>query len=232
MRILAIDTASVLCAACVLDTAAGELGRAVLDLGKGHAEHLMAAIGGAMSEAGCTYRDLDAIAVAVGPGSFTGVRVGVAAARGLALALGIPAVGVTTLEALAQQARQARPGRPVIAALDAGRGEIHAAAFSADGAPLLEPAALAIGDALTLAGKSDADTVLAGSAARALAEAAGHDPAIVSEEATADIATYARLGAIKLSIPGATAARPKPVYLRAADAKPQTGFALPRKAAP
>ena len=108
MMLLAIDTAAGLCAACVYDATAGEVtGRDVLDIGKGHAEHLMAVIGPPLSEAGIGYGDLGAIAVSVGPGSFTGVRVGVSAARGLALALKMPAIGVTTLEALAAEARDA-----------------------------------------------------------------------------------------------------------------------------
>ncbi|MBU2402181.1 MAG: tRNA (adenosine(37)-N6)-threonylcarbamoyltransferase complex dimerization subunit type 1 TsaB, partial [Alphaproteobacteria bacterium] len=107
MKLLAIDTASVICAACVYDTVARqEDGRAVLDLGKGHAEHLMAVVGNAMQRAKITFPELDAVAVSIGPGSFTGVRVGVAAARGLAMALKVPAIGVTTLEALAAEARQ------------------------------------------------------------------------------------------------------------------------------
>src|SRR5690606_26839604 len=110
MRLLAIDTAANLCAACVFDTDAGELGRAVLDLGKGHAEHLIGVIDDALKAAGTAYDDLDAIAVSVGPGSFTGVRVGVATTRGLELALKVPAVGVSTLEALEYERRDAEPG--------------------------------------------------------------------------------------------------------------------------
>ncbi|HEY4192454.1 MAG TPA: tRNA (adenosine(37)-N6)-threonylcarbamoyltransferase complex dimerization subunit type 1 TsaB, partial [Mesorhizobium sp.] len=126
--ILAIDCSASLCAASVHDEAANvELGRCVLDLGKGHAERLMAVIADALKAGGVNYAGLSTIAVSVGPGSFTGVRVGVSAARGLALALKIPAIGVTTLEALAQQARQAFPGRAVLVALDGGRDEIHAA---------------------------------------------------------------------------------------------------------
>lgn len=207
MRLLAIDTAADLCAACVLDTQGGEQGRAVLDLGKGHAEHLMAVIDAALADAGIAYAGLDAVVVSVGPGSFTGVRVGVAAARGLALALKIPAVGVTTLEALAREA--ARPGLPVIAKIEAGRGQAYVAAFSPAGELTFGPAALALAAADELV-RDRRDTVLA----------AGK---------TADIATYARLGAEKLAA-GTLPERPKPLYLRDADAKPQDGFALPRKA--
>ena len=212
MRLLAIDTAAHLCAACILDAEAGERGRAVLDLGKGHAEHLMAVIDAALGEAGATLADLDAVAVSVGPGSFTGVRVGVAAARGLALALKIPAVGVTTLEALAAEARQANPGRAVVARIEAGRGQAYVAAFSAAGELTFGPAALALDAADQLIRESGEDAVLA----------AGK---------TADIATYARLGAERLGR-GDAAERPKPLYLRDADARPQDGFALPRKVAP
>ena len=211
MRLLAIDTAADLCAACVWDTEAGERGRCVLELGKGHAERLMAVIDEALAKAGSTYADLGAIVVAVGPGSFTGVRVGVAAARGLALALGVPAVGVTTLEALARQAREERPGHPVVARIEAGRGQAYVAAFSAAGELTFGPAALALAAADELV-RDRRDTLLA----------AGK---------TADIAIYARCGAEKLAA-GEPPPKPKPLYLREADARPQEGFALPRKTLP
>src|SRR5690348_11165768 len=122
MILLAIDTAASLCAACVYDSAAGqELGREVIDIGKGHAERLIGVIDGALGQAGMTYKDLDRIGVSIGPGSFTGVRVGVATARGLALALGVPAVGVNTLEALAEEAHEKLPDRAVLAAIDGRR---------------------------------------------------------------------------------------------------------------
>src|SRR5690606_26362793 len=112
--ILVIDTSAALCAACVFDPDSGqELGRSVLDLGKGHAEHMIAVIDDALAEAKLGYSNLSKIAVSVGPGSFTGVRVGVAAARGLALALKVPAVGVTTSEALGAETRAAWPARKV-----------------------------------------------------------------------------------------------------------------------
>lgn len=228
MRLLAIDTAASLCATCVWDTERGELGREVLDLGKGHAEHLMAVIETALERAGRTYADLGAIAVSVGPGSFTGVRVGVATARGLALALGIPAVGVTTLEALAEEARDRRPGSAVVAAIDAGRGQVYVAQFSAAGAAAFGPAVLSREQAVEHVAKMPEDAVLTGSAASLLAQATAG--AIASYAATADIAVYARLAARKLAAePDIARHRPRPLYLRGADARPQDAFALPRK---
>ena len=224
MKLLAIDCAANLCAACVYDAGAGnELGREVRDLGKGHAEHLMAVIETALQAGGAGYHDLGAVAVSIGPGSFTGLRVGVSTARGLALALKIPAIGVTTLEALAAEGANAFPGRAVLAALDAGRDEIHAAlydkvlaeTYGAAVATLSEATAMAIG----------AGAVLAGTAAPLIAAAAGRAFDTGPVAATADIATYARLAAAK-----GQGEKPKPLYLRGADAKPQAGFILPRQA--
>ena len=89
-------------------------------------EALMDVVGAALAAAGpgLAYADIGAIAVAVGPGSFTGIRVGVSVARGLALALKVPAVGVTTLEALAFEARDISGAKAVLAAIDGGRDGI------------------------------------------------------------------------------------------------------------
>lgn len=211
MRLLAIDTAANLCAACVFDTQAGEEGRAVLDLGKGHAEHLMGVIADALKAANMAYQDLDGIVVCVGPGSFTGVRVGVSAARGLALALDVPAIGVSTLEGLAREAMDNTPGQPVIARIEAGRGQAYLAAFTQGGAEEKAPAVWSLADADELIGKLDPHTLIA-------------------TGTTADIAVYARLGGEKLAATPAPE-KPRPLYLRDADARPQGSFALPRKTA-
>lgn len=222
MIILAIDTASTLCAACVHDAEAGEeRGRFVIDIGKGHAEHLMAVVEAAMKQAGASYPDLGAVAVSVGPGSFTGVRVGVSVARGLAMALKIPAIGVTTLEAIAAGARERFGARSVMSALDAGRGEINAAVYDELGMPVYGPAVTAFSDAAELARRYS--PVLAGTAAMAIADEASGRFEIGSTLATADIGIYAKLAALK-----GGGEKPKPLYLREADAKPQAGFVLPR----
>ncbi|MFD2052717.1 tRNA (adenosine(37)-N6)-threonylcarbamoyltransferase complex dimerization subunit type 1 TsaB [Mesorhizobium calcicola] len=223
MKLLAIDCAANLCAACVYDAAAKqELGRSVLALGKGHAEHLMAVIAEALKAAATGYAGLGAIAVSVGPGSFTGLRVGVSTARGLALALKVPAIGVTTLEALATEAAETFPGRAVLAALDAGREEIHAALFDEMSVLTYGPAVTTLADATAMATKSS--SVLAGTAAMQIAASAGRAFDIGPQTATADIVTYARLAAGK-----GEGQKPKPLYLRGADAKPQAGFILSRQ---
>jgi tRNA threonylcarbamoyladenosine biosynthesis protein TsaB len=224
MKLLAIDCSASLCAACVYDAQAErELGRAVLDLGKGHAERLMGVVGDALEAAGTAFPDLGAVAVSVGPGSFTGVRVGVSAARGFALALKIPAIGVTTLEALAAEARDKFGTRNVLGALDGGRGEIQAAVYDGLGETLYAPAVITLSRAAELA--MEFSPVLAGTAAKLIA---GEVPSQAFDTgpvaATADIAVYARLAARK----GAEGEKPAPVYLREPDAKPQAGFILPR----
>jgi tRNA threonylcarbamoyladenosine biosynthesis protein TsaB len=223
MKLLAIDCAATLCAACVYDAAAGkELGRSVLDLGKGHAEHLMAVIDRALTAGATSFAGLGAIAVSTGPGSFTGLRVGVSAARGLALALKIPAIGVTTLEALAAEAAVAFPGRAVLAALDAGREEIHAALYDKMSVLVYGPAVTTLAHAAAMA--ADMSPVLAGTAAMQIAASVGRAFDTGPTAATADIAVYGRLAAAK-----GAGDKPKPLYLRGADAKPQAGFTLPRQ---
>src|ERR1700750_3282629 len=100
MLILAIDTALDACAAGVLDTDAGKMvAQESLAMKRGHAEALMPLIGRVMNRSGLPFSALDRIAVTTGPGSFTGLRVGLSAARGIALAAARPVVGVTTLTA-------------------------------------------------------------------------------------------------------------------------------------
>lgn len=218
MIVLAIDTAGVDCSAAIYDGASGKSLAAVTDMiGKGHAERLMAVIDEALLEAGRSLDDIDRIVVVIGPGSFTGIRVGVAAARGLALALGIEAVGVTTLEVLASGYLDEHPGTPVVAAIDAKRNEIYAQAFSVEGQPVGQPAALSPDDALELSRSLGAAVAGSGRAVMQGAESGsgGGD--------RFDIVTIARIGALK-----PTADRPAPLYLRGPDAKIQTGYALAR----
>jgi tRNA threonylcarbamoyl adenosine modification protein YeaZ len=224
MNLLAIDTAANLCAACVYDAGAGrELGRSVRDIGKGHAEVLMDVIGAALAAAGLELRDMGAVAVAVGPGSFTGIRVGVSVARGLALALKVPAAGVTTLEALAFETREEFGGKPVLAVIDGGRDGIYAAVYDGLGKVSYAPVVV---DLETVVGLARGAAVVTGSAARRIAEKAGLESLWIGSEApTADIATYARLALAN----GFSGEKPRPLYLRAPDAKPQTHLSLPRK---
>tara|TARA_A100001037_G_scaffold299036_1_gene323831 strand:+ start:3809 stop:4483 length:675 start_codon:yes stop_codon:yes gene_type:complete len=105
-------------------------------LGTKHAEELLPMISGVMRLSGCEFEDLDGIAVAKGPGSFTGIRIGIAAARGLALAASTRLLGVNSLEAIAQGI--CSNGRPILATLDAKRGQVYVQIFTSCGLPLNE----------------------------------------------------------------------------------------------
>ncbi|WP_416796427.1 tRNA (adenosine(37)-N6)-threonylcarbamoyltransferase complex dimerization subunit type 1 TsaB [Ciceribacter azotifigens] len=213
MIVLAIDTAGVDCSAAVYDSDKGAvLGQATETIGRGHAEKLMEKIDAALAEAGLPLEAVERVAVTVGPGSFTGIRVGVAAARGLALALGIPAVGVSTLAVLAA-AETGAP--PVVAAIDAKRDEIYIQAFDQTG-PIGEATIGNIKDAQNLIGRLGARVT--GSAAPLLAG----NP-VETQPDHFPIAIVAKLGAA-----GDPMGRPKPLYLRGPDAKPQAGFAIAR----
>lgn len=223
MLILAIDTSAAQCAASIFDThIMRETGRAVLDLGKGHAEHLMDVIETALSAAHTNYNSLGRIAVSVGPGSFTGVRVGVSTARGLALALGIPAVGISTLEAVAAATRDATGNTTVLAVFESAEDTLQAALYGQAGEVLSPPAIMALDQALLVA--ETHRPILAGTGAKRIAEQSDLPFIIGSDRNTADIAIYARLAATK----GDGEEKPKPLYLREPDAKPQAGFVLPR----
>jgi tRNA threonylcarbamoyl adenosine modification protein YeaZ len=114
--ILAFDTSAAHCAAALL-SGGRIVARTAEDMGRGQAERLMPMIEEMLAGAGFCWRDLDAVAVGIGPGNFTGIRISVAAARGLALGLGVPAIGVSTLEAQAEGV-----ARPCLTLADARRG--------------------------------------------------------------------------------------------------------------
>jgi tRNA threonylcarbamoyl adenosine modification protein YeaZ len=118
-----------------------------------HASRLLGLVERVLAEAGASLEDVERLAVGAGPGGFTGLRIGIATARGLAQGRGLPLVGVSSLEALAAGAAtgpaevagsgDAARARPVAAVIDARRGEVFAAVYAPDGAVLLAPAALA-----------------------------------------------------------------------------------------
>ncbi|MCJ8520417.1 tRNA threonylcarbamoyl adenosine modification protein YeaZ [Pseudorhizobium tarimense] len=219
MIVLAIDTAGADCSAAVFDSGSGQVLAAVTEMiGKGHAERLMAVIDEALAKADRALSDVQRVAVVTGPGSFTGIRVGVAAARGLALALSAECVGVTTLDTLGQGYLESNPQAPLVVAMDAKRGELYVQAFAADGSPMTRPAAMPPEEAADLARSHSAEVVGSG---RPLVL---QDPAVASVADRFDISTVARLGAQR----SGDGERPKPLYLRGPDAKPQTGYALAR----
>ena len=226
MRVLAIDTALGACSACVLQAGEAEpvAGETIL-MERGHAEALLPLIDRLSAQVG-GFEGIDRVAVTVGPGSYTGLRVGIAAARGIGLAAGIPVVGVATLSAfIAPLMATGRRGL-YTAAIDAKHGQIYVQAIAPGGRTIIPPSLMGYRDTLRLLGSGP--LLLTGSAAAALAAEArtmGVE-AQVSEGAFApDIAWVARLGALA----DPAQALPKPLYLRDPDAKPQTAARIPRQ---
>ena len=226
MNVLALDCATAACSAAVWGGRALRA-RRFAPMTRGHAEALMPMVEAAMAEARLDYSDLDLIATTVGPGTFTGVRVGISAARALALAADLAIAGVSTLEAIAHGvARERRAGHAVAAAIDARRGEVYVQAFGIDLAPLGPPRALTPAAATECLPAGP--VILAGDGAAlvaAVAERARHDLAIVESPCLPDAAVVAEMCAHRYSRSSAALPRqpPKPLYLRPPGAQPATG---------
>jgi tRNA threonylcarbamoyladenosine biosynthesis protein TsaB len=196
--LLAFDTSAAHCAAALLSR--GQIIASVTEpMAKGQAERLMPLLEEVLKSAGAGWRDLDALAVGVGPGNFTGIRIAVSAARGLALGLGRPAIGVTQFEALAHGLP-----RPLIVAEDARRGMVYLQGF---GIGPSEAALMTDAEAQQLAGGAAAT----GSAAERLGGPVLL-PGLPVAEAMAHVAATKPEGQ----------PRPAPFYLRAADATPSS----------
>src|SRR5471032_1939161 len=149
MLILAIDTALDACAAAVLDTDAGKLiAQESQAMKRGHAEALMPLIARVIEQSGIGFAALDRIAVTTGPGSFTGLRVGLSAARGIALAANKPVVGLTTLTAYAAPIVGQNREQPVISAIDARHDHVYFQVVSGDGGSLMRPRVAPVEEAL------------------------------------------------------------------------------------
>jgi tRNA threonylcarbamoyladenosine biosynthesis protein TsaB len=129
MRVLALDTATEGCSVALL--VGDELTERFAELGRGHAERVMAMVEAVLAEAQVSLSMLDGIAASVGPGSFTGVRISVAVAQGLAFGSSLPVAPVTTLEALAAQVMRRGAG-DAVACLDARMGEVYWGSFATD----------------------------------------------------------------------------------------------------
>lgn len=215
MKILALDTALGACSAAVLD---GDtvLAQRVEPMERGHQERLAPLVAEVVGAAGLGFPSFDRIAVTVGPGSFTGLRVGLAFAKGLALALNRPCIGIGTLEALA-----AGETGFVAAVIDARRDQIYLQAF-ADGHPLMAPDVLPASEAAARLAE-----VWSGGPARLVGPGAALLDGVIREAAIEprafpDAAALARLAVTAAVTP------PRPLYLRPPDAKTIAERALAR----
>ncbi|MDF2994869.1 MAG: tsaB [Xanthobacteraceae bacterium] len=227
MLILAIDTALEACSAALHDVATDEtLAAERLPMARGHAEALVPMVQRLMLQAGKEFADISAFAVTVGPGSFTGLRVGLSAARGFGLATGRPVIGISTLATLAAPLLGSDDAVPAVSAIDARHGNLYIQMFGAGGRVLISARAVGIKEAARAV--AIGPVRIAGSGAALLAESwpAGEPaPLLVDAAATPDAIWLARLA----SVADPARSKPRPLYLRGPDARPQDGARIARR---
>lgn len=221
---LALDTSADVCAAAFIrDGVCLAAGRR--EMIRGHAEALVPMIQDIAATAGVALPDIDIVGVTRGPGSFTGLRTGIAAARGFALASGAQAVGVSSLDAVARSA--ARAGGPsgttprgILCVLETRRSDFFAQLFDAGGDPLTPPAVLDARGVFALIGEET--PVLAGNAVMRLLSNFDGDPALfgrIPGDGCPDPADIAAIAEAILNKEGLALDTLSPLYLRAPEAK-------------
>lgn len=214
MRLLAIDTALGRCTATAVDGARtfarGE------PMVRGHQEALAPLVEAVMREAGLDFGALEGIGVTVGPGSFTGLRVGLAFAQGLGAALDRPVVGLSSLDALAASVEA--DGRPLLAVIDARRGQVYARLFDGTGAPRDAAGATPLAALAARLGGAGPEGRLVGTGASLAAGVAPGWTAVELDGPTPQALIRLTEGALT----GGPVGAPRPQYLRAPDATPPT----------
>lgn len=204
LKLIAFDTSAAHCAAALLF--GDRITIRVDEMAKGQAEHLMPMLEEILHTEGLVWRDLDAIGVGTGPGNFTGIRISVAAARGLALGLGKPAIGVSGLEAQAYGLQ-----RPVLSCLDARRDRAYVQMFGTDKKSDPELCDISEEGLRSYLGASPSTV---GPLADTIGEILGVS---ITQPRVPMIEGIARIAATRI---GHDNTRPAPLYIRAADAAP------------
>ncbi len=231
LSVLGIDTSAAACSAALWRDGA-VLAREHVPMARGHAEALMPMVERVMR--GTPYEALDAVAVTAGPGAFTGLRIGLAAARGIALAAGIPAIGVSAFAAIAAAIPgDALAGRALAVAIDTKRGDVYVQVFDEARRPLGPGRVAGAGEFAALLPRGP--LCVAGDGAALVSAALDADTRDVSwagERAPPDAAAVAALGADMLQAArraGAPLPPAEPLYLRAPEATPLALQGKPRE---
>lgn len=225
MRLLTLDTSMGNCSAAVASGSGEILSARQAAMARGHAEALMPMIEAVVAESGLAFSDLDRVAATTGPGSFTGVRIAISAARGLGLATGAELWGTDSLSVMAARAVEdgLNGNAPFALAIDARRESLYFALYEADGSIRTGPRLLHTDEAAAAMPK-DIRLVL-GSGGEALAAAAKTGIRTGGHDLQPDARALAKL-ALKAGNPTPDL---KPFYLRPPDAKPQTGKGVERR---
>ena len=226
MQVLAIDTSCGACSVAVYDGEARELlASESLLMTRGHAEALAPMVQRVVGQVAGGFASIGRIVVCIGPGSFTGIRVGLAMARAMALTLEVPVIGVSTLVAFAAPLLETPQPGVLGSVVDARHGHVYFQLFESGGRPMFPPRVTSLRDAVRAIGGGPAR--LAGDAARLVAEEAQRNSVdfdATQAVPTPDILSIARIGLV--ADPEAWPARP--LYVKAPDATPSTNDIVPR----
>ena len=221
--ILAIDTATRGCSVALWQ-GGDVIGSAAEEMERGQSAALMPMIVKVLKESGRDFADLNAFAVTIGPGAFTGLRIGLAAARGMALAANLPVIGVSTLEAVAGAVpEQERQGKTILVALDSKRADHYVQLFSATLEPLGEPQTSLPEDLPKLnfpTGLLSNGLLIVGDATSSTVEALSNQNFTVQASAASglpDAKVIAALAAARWQQGERPQSMPQPLYLRAPD---------------
>ena len=212
MKILSLDTAMAACSAAVVDTDHPlPLAEACQPMERGHAEALAPMVAEVLRASGLNVADIERIAVTTGPGTFTGVRIGLSFARGLGLARGIPVIGIDSLTAIAANDVSSNP---LLVVADARNGEVYAASYDGERRMIAAPH---ITSSSAAAASVPSGTLVIGTAKQSTI--AAHEGREFSLSHAGDLPVAARFARLALHAPDH--GMPAPLYLRAPDAKPQ-----------
>jgi len=222
MIVLSYDTSLAACSAAIVDVGKNTtvLSASYCEPGKGHAEILLGIMSDVMSEAGVGFEEIDRQIVTRGPGSFTGVRVALSAARGFRLAHNIPICTVSSMQAISaniSKCETAVSASPVAVIIDARRQQVYGQVFDASLKPLCQPALIAVDDLCAwMEPWSNMPLSIMGTGA-GLIKTMPENHVVISHHALPDAACFAL--ALCNMIPDDTS--DEPLYLRKPDAKPQ-----------
>jgi tRNA threonylcarbamoyladenosine biosynthesis protein TsaB len=220
MKILAVDTALAACSAAVFDSEQDRLLAVRFEpMAVGHAEAIAPMVRETMAAAGLKFSLLDRLAATVGPGTFTGLRIGLAFARGLGLVLDLPVIGISTLQALAANITSNPDRLPIAVAIDARRGNVYTQLFTSALTPSNEPRLCLLAEAVSSI--AEGRYLVIGSAAQSLISSVDQNQTILMRTEAQDLPTAAAVAKLaSLQTPGGFP--PQPLYLREPDAKPET----------
>lgn len=214
--ILALDAAGTACSA-VLWTGGAVARRRWEAMVRGHAEALMPMARDVVADTG--FPGVDLVAVSVGPGGYTGLRIAIAAARGLGLALGVPVVGIGSLDVHRYIARRDGVAGPMAVLLETKRADFYLQLFGADDAPLTNPLVASGTEVEAKLALHGAAAVVGDAVERFAAQATGHDSdQLAGRTQAADAAAVAALAFSELGV--GEGLPPRPMYLRAPDTSP------------